>query len=100
MRYGPEQLDHSISIGALAGVGAGYYSWRMRQGTSEDRFPAGRSRTPAADRQAAALTTRRKPGKSDSRHLLEPPTASVLFECRQIRNGLLPQLPRIDGLVA
>ena len=61
---------------AMAGVGARYYSRRMRQGTSEDRFPAGRlarrsavreggSRTPAADRQATALTTRHQPAKSE-----------------------------------
>src|SRR5688500_17117282 len=38
---------------AMAGEGIGYYSRRDRKGMSGGRFPAGRSRTPAAQQDAA-----------------------------------------------
>src|SRR5687768_6609607 len=39
---------------AMAGDRVGYYSWRERQGMSGGRFPAVRSRTPAAQQDAAS----------------------------------------------
>jgi hypothetical protein len=49
--------DDRVSIGGAGRDGRRsihYYSRRQRKMTSEDRFPARRSRTPAADRLAAA----------------------------------------------
>jgi len=41
---------------AMAGVGARYYSRRMRQGTSDDRFPGGRLARRSAVRKGGSRT--------------------------------------------
>ena len=45
---------------AIAGDETGYYSRRDRKDKSGGRFPAGRSRTPAAGRVATAIQVRLK----------------------------------------